>query len=61
MNFITNESFGVFVLSNQERVEYNILSKDKKTGVIAFAFSFRSASKISLGRDPDILEVHLKK
>jgi chemotaxis protein CheY-P-specific phosphatase CheC len=61
MNYITNQSFGVVVLSNQENVDYKILSKDKKSGVITFALSFRDISKISTGNDPDILEMHLNK
>jgi len=61
MNFITNQSFEAVVLSNQEKVEYSILSKDKKSGVITFALSFRDVSKISSGNDPDILEMHLNK
>jgi hypothetical protein len=61
MTQITNQSFEAIILSNQERVLYTILSKDKKSGVITIALSFRDVSKISSWNDPEILEMHLKK
>ena len=60
MSYITNQSFE-FVLSNKEKIEYKIIKKDNKTGVITFSLVLRDISKKSLRYDPEIIEVQLKK
>lgn len=58
MSYITNKTFSV-IISNQERVDYQIVSKDNDTGIIVFSLSIEDSSKISQGEDPDYLEVTL--
>ena len=58
MDSFTNRSIDVIVL-NQEKIDYEIISKDEKTGIIDISLSFKDASNISSGSEPDILEVSL--
>ena len=58
MSYITNKSFSVFI-SNREKVEYQIISKDNDTGIIILSLSIEDSSKISQGEDPDYLEITL--
>ena len=60
MNTLTNRSFEV-IMSKRTRVDYEISSKDKKTGLITLSLKFGDYSKISSGGEPDYLEVSLNK
>jgi hypothetical protein len=60
MNTLTNRSFEV-ILSKRTRVDYQIVSKDEKTGLITLSLKFGDYSKISSGGEPDFLEVSLNK
>jgi hypothetical protein len=60
MNTLTNRSFEV-ILSKRTRVDYQIVSKDKKTGLITLSLKFEDYSKISSGSETDFLEVRLNK
>ena len=60
MNTLTNRSFEV-ILSKRKRVDYQILSKDKMTGLITLSLKFEDYSKISSGSETDFLEVRLNK
>ena len=58
MSYITNKTFSV-IISNREKVEYQIISKDNDTGIIILSLSIEDSSKISQGEDPDYLEITL--
>jgi hypothetical protein len=49
----------MIVLSNRERVGYQIIKKDVQTGVVTIAIKFLDPRTISMGTEPDILEVNL--
>ena len=58
MSYITNQTFSVMI-SNRQRVEYQIATKENDTGTLILSINFGETSKISLGEDPDSLEVTL--
>ena len=58
MSYITNKTFSVMI-SNRDRVDYQIVSKDNDTGIITLSLDFVDASKISQGEEQDSLEVTL--
>ena len=46
MKYITNNSF-MMILSNEEKVDYDIFSQDDETGIIEMSLRFEDTSKIS--------------
>jgi hypothetical protein len=49
----------MIVLSNRERVGYKIIGKDEQTGIVTVAIKFSEPNTISMGMEPDFLEVNL--
>ena len=49
----------MIVLSNRERVDYEIIGKDVQTGVVTVAIKFSDPKTISIGTEPDMLEVNM--